>query len=210
MSDKEMRKQYPFALFFILSSILSYGQTIDDVKELGLSNSQLRTSFEKRQIILTNNESKKTRKIKEGAYARIRMRGDTTEVALILEAFLSDTIIASLLTPQLTGKEIELNFTEFKLLPINDIESIEYSVRHIKGTYWASFLMTLTGLDMAILPVIMPVIIGNTEEVYSQPQFPFIVVGGVVLYICGRRLQKKLTPREYKIGTDWSYRVVKK
>lgn len=206
-----MKKQYLFFVIFILNFIFSYGQTIDDIKSLGLSDSQLKTSFEKRQIILTNIfSSKKTKKIKEGAYAVIKMRGDTTKMELILEAFLSDTIIASSLTPQLRGKEIKLGFTEFKLLPINDIESIEYSVRNIKGTYWASFLMTLTGLEMAVLPVIMPVILGNTEEVYSQPQFPFIVAGGVVLYICGRRLQKTLTPKEYKIGTDWSYRVVKK
>jgi hypothetical protein len=205
-----MKKQYLFYLVLFLNITLSFGQTIQDVKSLGLSDSQLRTSFEKRQIILTNNSTKKTKKIKEGAYAVIKMRGDTTKMELILEAFLSDTIIVSSLTPQLTGKEIKLGFTEFKLLPINDIESIEYSVRHIKGTYWASFLMTLTGLEMAVLPVIMPLILGNTDKVYSQPQFPFMVVGGVVLYFCGRRLQKTLTPKEYELGIDWSYRVVKK
>jgi|GEM_PF-7085270 len=205
-----MKKQYLFSVVLILHFIFTYGQTIEDIKNLGLTDSQLRTSFEKRQIILTNNSTKKTKKIKEGAYAVIKMRDDTTRIELILEAFLSDTIIASSLTPQLAGKEIKLGFAEFKLLPINDIESIQYSVRHIKATYWASFLLTLTGLEMAVLPVIMPVILGNTEEVYSQPQFPFIVLGGVVLYICGRRLQKTLTPMEYRIGTDWSYRVLKK
>lgn len=205
-----MKKQCLFSWMFILNFVFSYGQTIHDVKNLGLTDSQLRTSFEKRQIILTNHSSKKTKKIKEGAYAVIKMRGDTTKNELILEAFLTDTIIVSRLTPQLIDKQIQLGFTEFKLLPIHDIESIEYSVRHGKGSSWASFLMTLTGLEMALLPVIMPVIIGNTDKVYSQTQFPFIVGAGVGLYIYGRSLQKKLIPIEYKIGTEWSYRVVKK
>ena len=61
-----MKKQYLFSAIFILNFIFSYGQTIDDIKSLGLSDSQLRTSFEKRQIILTNNYlSKKAKKIKE-------------------------------------------------------------------------------------------------------------------------------------------------
>lgn len=205
-----MKKQHLISIAFILHFTISFGQTVEDVKNLGLTDSQLRTSFENRQILLTSNHTKKTKKIKEGAFAVVKMRGDTTRMELVLEAFLSDTIIVSSLTPQLTGKEIKLEFTEFKLLPMKDIESIDYSVRHLKGTYWASFLMTLTGLEMAVLPVIMPLIIGNTDEVYSQPQFPFIVVGGVVLYICGKRLQKSLTPKEYKLGTDWNYRIVKK
>jgi hypothetical protein len=205
-----MKKPYLLSLLFILSSILSHAQTFEDIKQLGLTDSQLRTSFEKRQILLTNNSTGKMKKIKEGAYAVIKMKGDTAKMEIILAAFLSDTIIVASLTPQLTDKEIKLEFTDFKLLPIKDVESIEYSVRHIKGTYWASFLMTLTGLEMAILPVIMPLIIGNSDEIYSQPQFPFIVIGGVILYICGKKLQKSLTPKEYKLGTDWNYSVVKK
>jgi hypothetical protein len=205
-----MKKQYIFVAIILFGFILSNAQTIEDVKKLELTDSQLRTSFEKRQILLVNNSTGKKKKIKEGAFAIIKMKGDTAKMELILEAFLSDTIIVSSLIPQLIGKEIKLGFTEFRLLPIKDIESIEYSVRHIKGTYWVSFLMTLTGLEMAVLPVIMPLIIGNSDKVYSRPQFPFIVVGGVVLYICGKILQKALNPKEYKIGTDWDYRVVKK
>lgn len=205
-----MKKKYLLPIVFVLNFSFSFGQTIEDVKKLGLTDSQLRTIFEKQEILLTRNSTKKTKKIKEGTFAKIKMKEDTTEMQVVLEAFLTDTIIASSFKPQLTGKEIKLGFTEFKLLPIKNIESIEYSVRHIKGTSTASFLMTLTGLEMAVLPVIMPLIIGNSDKVYSEPQFPFIVVGGVILYVCGKSLQKKLHPKIYKIGTDWEYRVVKK
>lgn len=205
-----MTKQFLFTAFYLLTCILSHGQTIEDIRELGLTDSQLQSSFEERTIQLTNYSTGKRRKIKEGAFATIKMKGDTTKMEIILEAFLSDTIIVSLLAPRLTGKEIRLGFAEFKLLPLSDIESIEYSVRHVRGTYWASFLITLIGLEMAVLPVVMPLIIGNADEIYKQAQFPFIVVGGVILYIYGKKLQKKLTPKEYNLVNDWSYRVLKK
>lgn len=203
-----MKKQYLLSIIFISSFILSNAQTIEDIKKLGLTDAQLRTSFEKRQIVLTNN-SKKTKKIKEGAFATIKMKGDTTRMQVVLEAFLSDTIIVSSLTPQLTGKEIKLGFTEFKLLPLNDIESIEYSVRHRGATYWTAFVAIIVGAEFVILPIIMPVITGETE-LYSQPQFPITVISGVVIFVLGRKIMKSLTPKEYVLGTDWSYRVVKK
>lgn len=128
---------------------------------------------------------------------------------VVLEAFLSDTIIVSSLTPQLQDNEIKLGFTEFKLLPLNDIESIEYSVRHRGATYWTAFVAIIVGVEFVILPIIMPPITGETE-LYSQPQFPIMVISGVVIYILGRKLMKSLTPKEYVLGTDWSYRVVKK
>jgi len=137
-----MTKQYLLSIIFISGFIVSSAQTIEDIKKLGLTDAQLRTSFEKRQIVLTNN-SKKTKKIKEGAFARIKMRDDTTKMQVVLEAFLTDTIIVSSLTPKLIGKEIKLGFTEFKLLPLNNIESIEYSVRHRGGTYWTAFVLSL-------------------------------------------------------------------
>lgn len=204
-----MKKQYLFSVVFILHFIFTYGQTIEDIKNLGLTDSQLRTSFEKRQIILTNNSTKKTKKIKEGAFATIKMKDDTTRMQVVLEAFLSDTIIVSSLTPQLQDKEIKLGFTEFKLLPLNDIESIEYSVRHRGTTYWTAFVAIIVGAEFVILPIIMPPITGETE-LYSQPQFPIMVISGVVIYILGRKLMKSLTPKEYVLGADWSYRVVKK
>lgn len=204
-----MKKQYLFILFFSLNFILSFGQTIEDIKNLGLTDSQLRTSFEKRQILLTNNSKKKNKKIKEGAFAIIKMNGDTTKMQVVLEAFLTDTIIVSSLTPQLTGKEIKLGFTEFKLLPLNDIESIEYSVRHRGVTYWTAFVAIIVGAEFVILPIIMPAITGETE-LYSQPQFPITVISGVIIFVLGRNLMKSLTPKEYTLGTDWSYRVVKK
>lgn len=204
-----MKKQYLFILFFTLNFFLSSGQTIEDIKNLGLTDSQLRTSFEKRQILLTNNSKKKTKKIKEGAFATIKMKGDTTKMQVILEAFLTDTIIVSSLTPQLTGKEIKLGFTEFKLLPLTDIESIEYSVRHRGVTYWTAFVAIIVGAEFVILPIIMPPITGETE-LYSQPQFPIMVISGAVIFILGRKLMKSLTPKEYVLATDWSYRVVKK
>ena len=204
-----MKKQYLFSVVFILHFIFTYGQTIEDIKNLGLTDSQLRTSFEKRQIILTNNSTKKTKKVKEGAFATIKMKGDTTRMQVVLEAFLSDTIIVSSLTPQLQDNEIKLGFTEFKLLPLNDIESIEYSVRHRGATYWTAFVAIIVGAEFVILPIIMPPITGETE-LYSQPQFPIMVISGVVIFILGRKLMKSLTPKEYVLGADWSYRVVKK
>ena len=205
-----MKRKYLFIVILLFNFLPLYGQTIEDITKLGLTDSQLRSSFEKRLMLLTNTSTGKSKKIKEGGFATIKMKGDTAKMELILEAFLSDTIIASSLTPQLTGKEIKLGFSEFKLLPIQDIESIEYSVRHINRTYWTGFLMTLVGLEFAVLPVVMPLILGNAEETYSRPQFPYIVAGGVILYICGWRLQKSLVPKEYKLGTEWSYRVMEK
>jgi hypothetical protein len=204
-----MKKQHLFILFFSLNLILSFGQTIEDVKNLGLTDSQLGTSFEKRQILLTNNSKKKTKKIKEGAFATIKMKGDTTKMQVVLEAFLTDTIIVSSLTPQLTGKEVKLGFTEFRLLPLSDIESIEYSVRQRGVTYWTAFVAIIAGAEFVILPIIMPPLTRETE-LYSQPQFPIMVISGVVICILGRKLMKSLTPKEYVLGTDWSYRVVKK
>ncbi|PZR16855.1 MAG: hypothetical protein DI539_17515 [Flavobacterium psychrophilum] len=203
-----MKKQYLLSIIFISSFILSNAQTIEDIKKLGLTDAQLRTSFEKRQIVLTNN-SKRTKKIKEGAFATIKMKDDTTKMQVVLEAFLSDTIIVSSLTPQLAGKEIKLGFTEFKLLPLNDIESIEYSVRHRGVTYWTAFVAIIVGAEFVILPIIMPAITGETE-LYSQPQFPITVISGVIIFVLGRKVMKSLTLKEYALGTDWSYRVVKK
>jgi hypothetical protein len=203
-------RQYLLTTVFLFHLSLACGQAIDDVKKLGLTDSQIRMSFEKRQILLTNNLTGKRKRVKEGAFATIKMKGDTTKMVTTIEAVLTDTIIVSSLAPRLVGREIKLGFTGFKLLPIKDIEWIVYSVRHVKVTFWVSFIMTLGGLEMAVLPVIMPLLIGNSDEIYSEPQFPFIVIGGAALFICGRKLQKTLRPKEYKFGTDWNYRVVKK
>ena len=204
-----MKKQYLFFVVFILHFGSTYAQTIEDIRNLGLTDPQLRPSFERRQIILTNNSIKKTKKVKEGAFATIKMKGDTARMQVVLEAFLSDTIIVSSLTPQLQDNEIKLGFGQLKVLPLNDIESIEYGVRHIGATYWTGFVAFIAGAEFVILPIIMPPITGETE-LYSQPQFPIMVISGVVIYILGRKLMKSLTPKEYVLGTDWSYRVVKK
>lgn len=67
--------------------------------------------------------------------------------------------------------------------------------------------MTLVGLEMTALPVIMPLIIGNSEEVSSHPQFPFMVSG----WSCALSLRKEVTKDlDMKSGTDWKYRVVKR
>ena len=204
-----MKKQYLFILVFTLNFILSFGQTIEDIKNLGLTDSQLRNSFEKRQILLTSNSKKKTKKIKEGAFATIKMKGDTTKMQVVLEAFLTDTIIVSSLTPQLTNKEIKLSFTKFKLLPLSDIESIEYSVRHRGVTFWTAFTLVIVGAEFVILPII-PFIDGIADEEYAKLTFPIMVISGVVLYIAGKKLLKSLRPKEYLLGTDWNFRVVKK
>ncbi|MCR6639875.1 MAG: hypothetical protein NVV82_13070 [Sporocytophaga sp.] len=205
-----MKKQYLVILLFIINFIPAFGQTIEDVKNLGLTDSQLNTCFEKRQIILTSNSKKKTKKIKEGTFATIKMKSDTAKMQVVLEAFLTDTIIVSSLAPQLTDKEIKLGFYGFTLLPLNDIESIEYSsVRHRGATFWTAFVSIIVGAELVILPIIMPPITGKTE-LYSQPQFPIMVISGVVIYIIGRKLMKSLIPKEYVLGSDWSYSVVKK
>lgn len=201
-----MNTHYLFSSIFFICSFVSYSQTIEDIKKLGITDSQLRISVEKRQIRLSDNSGRKHRKIKEGTFAVIKMKGDTTRMNVFLEAFLTDTIIVASWSPHPTDSESWFN--ELKLLPLKDIESIERGVS--PGKYWAGYLMTLTGLVMAVSPVIMPLIIGNADEVYSKPQFPFMVIGGVVLYIYGRKLGKRLNLREYKLGTDWSYRVEKK
>lgn len=205
-----MRKTFLLSAVFVLSVIRANAQTIEDVNKLGLTSAQMAASLEKRQIVLKSFSGKKKKKIKEGAFASIKLKGDTARMKVILEAFLSDTVIVSVLSSKVINEEITMGFDEFRLVRIQDIEIIEYSVRHINGTYWASFLMTITGFSAAVLPVVMPVIIGNTEEVYSRSQFPFVVAGGVVLFVWGWKLKKSLTPKEYKLGTDWNYKVVTK
>lgn len=205
-----MKKHYIFSLAFTLILILSFGQTIEEVKKLGLTDSQLRVSFEKRQILLTKNSSTKTKKIKEGAFARIKIKGDSAKSEVILEAFLTDTIIVSSLKPQLMGKQIRLEFTEFRLIPIKGIESIEYSVRHRSLTYWTGFVTYIVGFELIFLPTIMPLILGNADEIYSQPSFPYTVASGVVIFFVGRKILKSLKPKEYNLLTDYDYRVVKK
>jgi hypothetical protein len=202
-------KYYLFTLLFGINSVLSFGQTIEDIKNLGLTDSQLRTSFEKRQILLTDNSKEKTKKIKEGAFATIKLKGDSTKMEVVLEAFLTDTIIVSSWTPELTGKRIKLVFTEFKLLPLTDIEWIEYSVRHRGGTFWSAFILVIAGAEFVILPVI-PFIDGSADDDYAKVTFPIMVVSGVVMSIAGIKLMKSLRPKAYILGTDWSYRVVKK
>ncbi len=203
-------KQLRFCLVFLLLPNLSFGQTREEVEKLGLTKTQLRTSLEKREIRLTDKLTRKKKKIKEGAFAVIRLKGDTAKLELILEAFLSDTIVVSSLSPKLVGKEIQLEFKEFRLIQLKDIATLEYSVRYPNGTYWTGFMMALIGLEAAVLPVVIPLITGETDEVYSQPQFPYFVVGGVVLYFLGRKVLKTLAPIEYNLETDWNFIVEKK
>ena len=205
-----MKKGWFLLILSAFCLMQANAQTVEDVEKLGLTRAQMAAALEKKQIILTSHSGRKKKKIKEGAFASIRLKGDTAKINLILSEFLSDTIIVSTVSPKVVNEEITMGFNEFKLLRIQDIEMIEYSVRNINGTYWTSFIMTITGLTCAVVPVVTPLIIGNTEEVYSQPQFPFIVGGGVVLFVWGWKLTKSLIPKEYKIGTDWNYKVVTK
>lgn len=204
-----MKKHHLVALFVFLNFNLSFGQTIEDIKKLGLTDSQLRTSFEKRQIRLTAKSGKKTKKIKEGAFATVKMKGDTSMMPVVLEAFLADTIIVSSLLPQLNNKEIKLSFTEFKLLPLSDIESIQYSVRHRGITFWTGFVLYIVGAELVILPTIMPLILGNADEIYSQPSFPYEIGAGVILFFIGVKMLKSTKPKMYNLS-DWNYSVVKK
>jgi len=197
-------------LVFMAGLTATYGQTHPDLDSLGLTEAQMEAAFEKRLLLLSNKVSGKKKKIKEGGFAVIKLVGDTTELEVFMEAFLSDTIIVSTWAPQLEGNEIALQFAGFRLLPIKSIETIEYNVRHEGAVFWSSFVMTIAGLNFAVLPVIMPLILGNTEEAYSQPQFPYLVVGGAILFVVGLKLQKTLNPKVYNIGTDWNYHIVKK
>lgn len=204
-----MKKKCLFFLLFNIGFILSYAQTFEDIKQLGLTNSQLITSLEKRQIVLTNNKNAKTKKIKEGAIATVKLRGDTAKISVVMEAFLSDTIIVSLLKPQLTKKEINLEFAGFSLISIDDIESIGYSVRKRQLTYWTGFATFIVGFELALLPTIMPLIIGNADEIHSRPGFPITVGSGVILFFVGLKMIKSIKFREFNLD-EWSYRVVKK
>jgi hypothetical protein len=127
---------------------------------------------------------------------------------VILEAFLTDSIIISVFTPQIENKEVKLNFSEFQVLPIDEIELITYSIKHRGRAFWSGFILIITGADFAILPVVMPLLIGNSEEMYSKPSFPYTIASGVVLYIIGRQLLKSLRPREYNLIEDWQYKVI--
>jgi hypothetical protein len=200
------------ALVFIAGLTISYGQPVTAIESLGLTDSQLTTVFEKRHLLLTSHSGgkKKKKKVKEGGFAILKMAGDTTEMEVFMEAFLTDTVIVSVWAPQLKGEEIELQFAGLRLIPLKEIGTIEYNVRHEGGVFWSSFVMVITGLNFAVLPVLMPLILGTTEEVYTQPQFPYIVVGGVILFFTGMKLQRMLNPVVYNLGTDWRYEVVKK
>jgi hypothetical protein len=204
-----MTIQYSLLLLILMHSTFSFGQTKEDIDQLGLSDSQLHVSFEQRQIQLTNKNTGKRKKIKEGAFATIKLLGDTTALEVILEAFLKDSIIVSSLKPKLVDNQIQLIFTEFRLIPIDKIDVLQYSVRHKNGTYWGGFLMTLTGMEAVILPLIMPLILGNVDEMYSKPQFPYIVIGGAIIYVVGRKMQKSLKSKDYDFS-EWNYEVIKK
>jgi hypothetical protein len=190
--------------------LAGYGQTIEDLTKLGLTDAQLRMSLEKRLLLLTSEGSKKKKKLKKGGFARIKLKNDTTIIEGILEAFLNDSMIVSSYAPKLDNQEIIFGFSEYQAIAFKDVEVISYSIRHRGGGSWGSFLLTLVGMEMVLLPVIMPVLIGNTEEVYSQTQFPFMIAGGVVMYYFGRRLHKSLILKDYYLGTEWDYEVVKK
>jgi hypothetical protein len=70
--------------------------------------------------------------------------------------------------------------------------------------------MTLAGLEFSIITLAMPLIFGDASEIYSQPQVSITIAGGLILYFCGRKLQKRLIPREYNLTTEWGYSVIKK
>jgi len=205
-----MKKHIFFLLFLLGNFLLSPGQTKEDVQKLGLTNEQLITSFEKRRMILTNNSTGKRKIIKERSYAKIKMKGNPIKFDVIMEAFLTDTIIVSTLVPQLQTNQINLKFQEFKLLPLKDIELIEYTIRHRKVTFWAGFVCVISGVNTAVLTVIMPLILGNAGEIYSQPRFPITVASGVIIYFVGRKLLKSLTPKDYNLESEWNYRIEKK
>ena len=202
-------KQLLLSLIFISGLAVSYGQPHATLESLGLTDSQLQTAYEKGHLLLSSNSSRKKKKIKEGGFAIITLTGDTTKIDVILEAFLADTIIVSTWAHNAEGNDSTLHVSELKLVPIKSIETIEYNVRHESGVFWTSFIMVITGFNFAVLPVVMPLIVGTTEEVYSQPQFPFIVVGGAVLFVGGIKLQRMLNPKVYNLRTDWSYEVRK-
>jgi hypothetical protein len=201
-------KRLVLFMLILLAAAATYAQTVEDIQRLGLTETQLRVSFEKRHMVLKHVSTRKKKKIKEGAFAIIQLRSDTAMLSVMLEAFLSDTVIVSILTPRLhEGREIKLDFTAFKAIPIKDIAMIRYSVRDIRATQWTGRLIALVGAEMILIPVLIPAL--DDEASYSEPEVPFMIASGIVLYVIGRRIEKKLIPKEYHLGQDWNWSVVK-
>ncbi len=180
-----------------------------DFNKLNLSRVQLRSVYEDQMLILTNKMTGKQKAIKEETVAFIRFKNDTNKKEIALNAFFDDSVIISLYEPTLINKEIKLDFSEYKLIPLKQVESISYSIKHRRRAYWGGFILTLTGFEFVFLPVVMPLFLGNAKEIYSKPFFPYMVGGGVASLILGRKLLNSLKFKDYNLNTDWEYRVVK-
>jgi hypothetical protein len=197
-------------LLLFIYSVPCFAQTRDDIQKLGLTQSQERVSFEKRELILTNAVTGKTKHVKEQAFARITVQGDTTRMDVILEAFLQDSVIVSILKPKVADKKLRLEFHSFRVIPLQSISTIEYSIKHAKRAAAGVFILTLAGIEATVFPLVVPPLTDNTEEAYSQPHFPFLIVGGVAMFVGGRLLHKSLIPKEYRLSSEWQYSVISK
>lgn len=194
----------------LISSSFTHGQTRSDFDKLNLSKTQLQAVYEKHFLFLTNKITGKQKLIKEESNAFIRLMNDTNKKDIGLNAFLNGSVIVSFYEPTLVNNEIKLNFSEYKLIPLDQIKTISYSIKHRGRTFWGSFILTITGFEMVFLPIVAPIINGNTKEIYSKPFFPIMIGSGIITYVVGRKLYKSLKFKDYNLRTDWEYQVLKK
>jgi hypothetical protein len=192
---------------FCLLSINLKAQTVEDFQKLALTDQQQAMIAEKRMLLLTNQITGKKKRIKEGGYALIQLKHDTTRREAVIEAVLVDTIVVSYLKHKAGDKKAGLIFDEFKSIPMQSIESITYSVRHYKRNFYAGEFLMITGADLVVIPLVVGVGIMGTK-IFEEPLLPVFVAGGAIVFLIGKKMLKSLQPKDYDLAREWQYAIV--
>lgn len=193
-----------FCFLFFLRSSAIFSQS-DTLSQLNFSQGEMIELAKKRTLILKKVKGIKKRKFAEQIHASIILKSDSIEKAILIQNYLSDQMIVTVLEPIIMDGMVVLKVKEQRRIFYNEISKLTATS---KGGLWnLSFGAGL--LAAGLYSIAYPLLETPSTGGYGNAEnLGFIIIGPVMTYF-GYKLLQRALPKTYDLQKEsiWEIRI---